>query len=294
MNNAQEILKKLPVEHDFFIGIDSDGCVFDTMEVKHKECFCPAFVQIFELQSIAKYARETWEFVNLYSKTRGANRFIAIVEAMKLLKERPQIKARNIEIPNMSPVDEWITKENRLSNTTLEGYLKENNVPILDNAYKWSLKVNKNVEEIVFGVAPFPYVDEILNSASLKADIMVVSQTPTEALEREWKEHALDKNIRFIAGQEMGTKTEHLAYGAKGKYKSDKILMVGDAPGDFKAARANEAAFYPINPGHEEESWERLSKEALDRFFNGTYKGEYEQKLLNEFNACLPLNPPWQ
>jgi hypothetical protein len=26
-------------QHSFLVGIESDGCVFDTMEIKHKECF---------------------------------------------------------------------------------------------------------------------------------------------------------------------------------------------------------------------------------------------------------------
>ncbi|MBD3240838.1 MAG: HAD family hydrolase, partial [Chitinivibrionales bacterium] len=53
---------------DFFIGIDSDGCVFDSMELKHKECFCPQFVNHFDVQPVSKYAREVWGFVNLYSR----------------------------------------------------------------------------------------------------------------------------------------------------------------------------------------------------------------------------------
>jgi hypothetical protein len=28
-------------QHEFLVGIDSDGCVFDSMELKHKECFIP-------------------------------------------------------------------------------------------------------------------------------------------------------------------------------------------------------------------------------------------------------------
>ena len=67
----------------FLVGIDSDGCVFDTMELKHKECFIPNIVKYYKLQSISKYAREAAEFVNLYSKSRGINRFPALVEAMK-------------------------------------------------------------------------------------------------------------------------------------------------------------------------------------------------------------------
>ncbi|NLE36422.1 MAG: HAD family hydrolase, partial [Pirellulaceae bacterium] len=53
----------------YFVGIDSDGCAFDTMELKHKECFIPNIINYYELQGISKYAREAAEFVNLYSKS---------------------------------------------------------------------------------------------------------------------------------------------------------------------------------------------------------------------------------
>src|SRR5690606_20299693 len=98
-------------------------------------------------------------------------------------------------------------------------------------------------------VPPFPYVRESLEKLKAKADIMVVSQTPTEALTREWCEHKIDGFVCLICGQEMGTKTEHLEYATKGKYDPANVLMIGDAPGDLKAARANGAKFYPINPG---------------------------------------------
>jgi hypothetical protein len=51
-----------------------------------------------------------------------------------------------------------------------------------------------------------------------KAGAMVVSQTPLEALEREWKENNIHKYVRFIAGQEYETKAEHLALTVKNKY----------------------------------------------------------------------------
>ena len=72
MSDPSQVLKDLKPAKEFFIGIDSDGCVFDTMEIKHKECFAPMFIKHFDLQAVSKYAREVWEFVNLYSKTRGA------------------------------------------------------------------------------------------------------------------------------------------------------------------------------------------------------------------------------
>jgi len=127
-----------------------------------------------------------------------------------------------------------------------------------------------------------------------KADVIVVSQTPTEALEREWAEHDIAKDVRLIAGQELGTKTEHLQFSAAGKYPSEKILMIGDAPGDLQAARSNGALFYPINPGDEEASWKRFYDEALGRFFSRAYAGEYEAQLVKEFDACLPEKPSWR
>src|SRR4029450_3410136 len=85
--------------HDFLVGIDSDGCVFDSMELKHKECFIPAFINHYELQGVSKYAREAAEFVNLYSKSRGANRFPALLEQLDWLSRRPEVRARRIYVP---------------------------------------------------------------------------------------------------------------------------------------------------------------------------------------------------
>jgi hypothetical protein len=70
--NPHDQLLALKPEKEFFIGIDSDGCAFDTMEIKQKECFCPNFIRSFKLQPVSKYARETWEFVNLYSTNTGS------------------------------------------------------------------------------------------------------------------------------------------------------------------------------------------------------------------------------
>jgi phosphoglycolate phosphatase-like HAD superfamily hydrolase len=100
--------------------------------------------------------------------------------------------------------------------------------------------------------------------------------------------------VRFIAGQELGTKTEHIRFAAGGKYDPARMLMIGDAPGDLNAARKNNARFFPIVPGHEEASWERFHNEALERFFAGTFAGDYEAALLEDFEASLPEHPHWK
>jgi phosphoglycolate phosphatase-like HAD superfamily hydrolase len=279
-------------QHEFLVGIDSDGCAFDTMEVKHKECFIPNIIQHYKLAGVSKYAREAAEFVNLYSKSRGINRFPALIEALEWLKERPEVIARKIEVTIPQGVVDWMKRETRLGNPTLEAEVKKTNDPDLVQALQWSKAVNDTVTDIVHAVPPFPFVRECLEKLAAKADLLVVSATPNEALEREWEEHDLAKYVRSICGQEIGSKKEILT-NAK-KYKPRQTLMIGDAPGDYSAAKANDALFYPINPGHEEASWERLFDEGIVKFFSGTFAGDYQAKLLAEFDKYLPELPPWK
>ncbi|MDR1625463.1 MAG: HAD family hydrolase [Spirochaetia bacterium] len=293
MNTPQD-LKDLRAEKSFFIGIDSDGCVFDSMEPKHKECFCPAFINNFNLQSVSKYAREAWDFVNLYSQDRGCNRFHAVMKALDLLRGRSEVKKRGAKIMELPVLKAWTQRESKLGNPTLKAELEKTGDPELKTVYQWSLDVNEAVAKIVRGVPPFPLFRESLDRMRERADVIVVSQTPTEALVREWAELGIDKLVRFIAGQEIGTKSEHLAYAAAGKYPPNRILMIGDAPGDLKAAKSVDALFYPVIPGAEDESWRRFREEALDKFFGMGYEGAYQEGLLAEFKKSLPEKAPWQ
>ena len=93
--------------------------------------------------------------------------------------------------------------------------------------------------------------------------------------------------------RELGTKTEHLSMAARGAYASNSILMIGDGPGDLKAARGNDALFFPVNPGYEETSWEQFVDVAIDRFFGGSYAGDYEKRLIAQFETYLPKQPAW-
>jgi phosphoglycolate phosphatase-like HAD superfamily hydrolase len=144
------------------------------------------------------------------------------------------------------------------------------------------------------GLPPFPYVRECLEKAKAKADIMVCSQTPTEALVREWEEQDLSKYVFSICGQELGAKGQHIEFASKGRFDAANVLMIGDAFGDLKAARANNALFFPINPGDEDVSWQRLYEEGLAKFFAGEYAGAYEAQRIAEFEAYLPDAPPWK
>lgn len=295
VHDAARPLLELQPRYGFFVGIDSDGCVFDTMEIKHKECFCPKIIKHWGLQPVSKYARQAAEFVNLYSKWRGINRWPALVMVLDLLRERPEVIARHVEIPQLPHIREFIADEGfPKSNDGLRAYMSEHPDPELDRALGWSLAVNATIADMVYGIPPFPYVRESLEFLLDKADMIVVSQTPNEALEREWKEHGIDRYVQVIAGQEMGKKSEHIRLAAKDDYLPHRVLMIGDAPGDFRAAQGNDALFFPINPGHEEESWQRFYEEGLHKFLSEEYAGEYEARLIAEFEKLLPEIPPWQ
>ncbi|HUT10026.1 MAG TPA: HAD family hydrolase [Thermoguttaceae bacterium] len=278
-------------KHEYLVGIDSDGCAFDTMELKHKECFIPNHVNHWDLQGVSKYAREAAEFVNLYSKSRGINRFPALVEVLRWLQKRPEVKARGIKIDIPQSLLDWIDRETKLGNPALEKEVAKTGDPGLKRALDWSKGINQSVADMVRGVPPFPFVRESIRRLSEKADVIVVSATPQEALEREWEEHDLTQYVVAICGQEIGTKTQSL--GVAAKYLPGHTLMIGDAPGDHKAAMANAALFFPVNPGAEETSWKRFFEEGIDRFFSGTFAGEYQDVLLAEFDSYLPEKPPW-
>ena len=220
MSDPTQPLRDFKPAKEFFIGIDSDGCVFDSMEIKHKECFAPMFIKHFGLQAASKYAREVWEFVNLYSKTRGANRFPALSRSLNLLRERREVITRKVKIPDTKALDSWIVRETKLTNSTLKKEIESGNpAPAgLEQVYQWSLAVNEAIEDIVSGVPPFPFFRESLLKMIERADVIVVSQTPTEALVREWEEHDIKKHVRLIAGQELGTKAEHIKLAGGGKY----------------------------------------------------------------------------
>lgn len=295
MSDPVATLKNHKPSHEYLIAIDSDGCAFDTMEVKHKECFIPNIIKFWDLQPISKYARAAAEFVNLYSKWRGINRFPALVMTFDLLSDWDKVQQRGWKAPEVPNLRKWIETETKMGNPALDAYCKQHAHPDMHRTLAWSKAVNATVADIVKeGLPPFPFVRECLEKAQSRADMLVCSQTPTEALKREWEEQGIARYVFEIAGQEMGTKTEHIKFASEGRYEKSKMLMIGDAPGDMKAARGNGALFFPINPGEEETSWKRLFEEGLDKFFNGTFAGAYEDALVKEFEKHLPETPPWK
>ncbi|MDO5671550.1 MAG: hypothetical protein Q4G30_01655 [Actinomycetaceae bacterium] len=293
MPERARVLKEFVPTKDFFVGIDSDGCAMDAMDIKHYECFTPSYIKFFDLQAASTIVRETALFVNLYSTTRGQNRWVALSRIFDLLRDRPEIEERGVKLPKGDALKAFLDSGYPRSDKGIADYAAANPSAEIEQCIEWGNGVNKMIAWMVKGCAPFPGVREAFEAMQADIDCMTVSATPMEALEREWVEHDLAKYMKVIAGQEMGSKAQHVEYAAKGKYADDHIMLIGDAPGDRDSAAQEGVCYYPIMPGSEAQSWRRFIDEALPRFLAGTYVGAYQDGLIEEFNALLPEKPSW-
>jgi len=275
MNTREEITGFKPSK-EFFAGIDSDGTAFDSMNIKHLEAFIPAALETWDFGSRRIEFEEIWRSLNLYSKSRGINRFLAL----RLVLEK-------IWDGDIGPLRDFAEKSETLSNASLQLWMKEHPDPLLDDIMRWSLRADELFEKHTQGLLPYANVEAALKVIAEKADIMVVSSASGRGLDKDWSFSELTRYTALLAGQEAGSKSNQLRMGAGGKYPPDKILMIGDAPGDLEAARSIDALFFPVIPGREEASWLRLREEGSAHFFAGSFKGEYEDALIREFMAVL-------
>ncbi len=289
MTTTADLLTPFTPGHDWFVGVDSDGTTFDTMEIKHKHCFIPALIELWDLQSVAQEVRETAEFVNLYSRWRGIDRWRGLVLTFDLLRARGITVA---DTPYLSAfcADDSVPK----SESGLSAYQAAHPAAELRVALEWSRRANLLFAAKSRGVPPFPYVRESLASLSTHADVIVVSSMPLDDLEREWNEQDLVKYVSRLGAQELGSKKTQLERATAGRYAQGHMLMIGDAPGDLHAARANGVLFYPINPGAEPAAWRQFYQEAMPAFLTGEYSGRHEERLVERFMSLLPDVPPWQ
>ena len=287
-------LEALPAKHDSLVGIDSDGCVFDTMNAKQKDHFHPLIINYWGLERCEKELRACAEFVNLSSKNRGTNRFPALLNVFDLFNAYPGVKESGVALPKTDALRAYLRSGLPLGTPSLKAEVSRTRDPELARLLEWSLAINADIDTRMKPVPPFKGALKALTLIRANSDAIVVSQTPEEALVKEWNLHQIHRFVDLIAGQELGTKADHIRLANGGRYLADRVLMIGDAPGDCLAARKAGVRFYPVMPNHEEASWERFCDEAYARFLDGTYAGAYERALTDAFNASLPEFPPWQ
>lgn len=260
------------------VCVDSDGCAMDTMNIKHIRCFGPCMVTEWGLEQWREAILERWNVINLYSGTRGINRFKGLAMALG------EIDSQYTPIDGVEALIDWAGHAPELSNDAVKKELGRD--PIFQKALDWSVAVNKAITALPQEeVKPFAHVKEALAAAHRVADVVVVSSANPEAVRDEWKRFGLIGDVDLLCTQEMGSKAYCIGRLTEKGY--DAILMCGDAPGDEQAARENHVLYYPILVNREDESWRRFLDEALGRFTEGTFAGAYQQALIEAFNANL-------
>ncbi|EGS9998966.1 HAD family hydrolase [Clostridium perfringens] len=276
------ILDNFNKQKDFLICIDSDGCAIDTMDIKHIKCFGPCMVTEWNLEEWKEPILERWNEVNLYTLTRGINRFKGLAVALI------EINEKYITIEGLDEFVRWTEETKELSNESLEVEIEKTNNICLKKALEWSKSVNKSIDLLSDDEkCPFEGVKEAIILAKKVADIAIVSSANEKAVLDEWNKHGLLENVDIVLTQNIGSKSYCINKLIAKGYSRNNVLMVGDALGDLKAAEENEALYYPIMVRKEKESWIRFSKEALERFTSNSYYGEYQEKVIAEFKANL-------
>lgn len=269
-------------ESDYAVCIDSDGCAMDTMEVKHRECFGPQWIKTFGLEAHFDECMEFWLKINLYSITRGINRFKGLALAL--------VEAGNRGFCHTEGLDEfvaWTKEAKELSNPALLLLTQKSENPCFEKALLWSIRTNRAIHGLPANDMPFPNVKWAMDEMAKHADLVAVSSANKEAVEAEWTKHRLKEDCRVLLTQEAGSKAFCIGELVKRGYAKEKVLMVGDAPGDRDAAAGNGVWFYPILVGQEGESWEKLLDEAFPKLLDGTFDAVYQESLIKAFEQNL-------
>ena len=276
------ILDNFNKQKDFLICIDSDGCAIDTMDIKHIKCFGPCMITEWNLEKWRKTILDSWNEVNLYTLTRGINRFKGLAVTLT------EINDKYIKIEGLDEFLKWTEETLELSNESLEAELEKTNNICIKRALEWSKAVNKSIDLLSDDEkCPFEGVKEAIIAAKKIADIAIVSSANEKAVLDEWSHNGLLENVDIVLTQNIGSKAYCISKLIEKGYDRTKVLMVGDALGDLKAAESNEVLYYPIMVKKEKDSWERFTKEALEKFIGDLYIGEYQEKVINEFRLNL-------
>ena len=272
-------------KHDYLVCVDSDGCVMDTMNCKHFHCFGPCMVTEWGLEEWKDEILDRWNVINLFSMTRGINRFKGLAMALK------EIDGKYTKITGVDTLVHWADTAPALSNDGVAKAAAETADPdaklVLEKALNWSKAVNAAIVELPEELkVPYNGAKEGLAAAHAFADVAMVSSANRDAVEEEWGKFGLLEHTDIVLAQDVGSKAACIAAMLKFGYDLDKVVMVGDAPGDCDAAEKNNVYYYPILVNHEKESWDEAIAVGFGKLQSGEYAA-YEVQKKKEFLANL-------
>ncbi len=176
--------------------------------------------------------------ISLYSMDRGINRFKGLEMTLRECVDAGFLQE------DLTDLREWIGSTDILSNQSLEEQIGKTGSPILKKVLGWSVASNRAIAALPESQM-FDGVKEALDMMNRYADLAVVSSANREAVEAKWERHGILPYVKAVMTQDCGSKAVCIARLMEEGYEGDQVLMIGDAPGDQKAAEKNGALFYP-------------------------------------------------
>lgn len=266
-------------EKEYLIAIDSDGCVFDNMTVKHQKFFFPNLLKAFSLSDQDGRMAKVWDEINLDYPTRGINRFKGLALFFKSFEP----------VGDPSAFYQMLQDGEGMSNERLALEIEKTGDPFLKQVLAWSQSVNTRIQSDLKQVEPFKGAIEGVKVCSDHADIVVVSSANQEAVMKEWKEAGLLPYVRFMSSQDVGSKEEVLETLLQKGYDKSKILMIGDARGDYAAAKRVGAHYYQISYQKEVAAWQQLQDQVLTDFVAGLYQYDGQEIIETALEDALEV-----
>ena len=268
-------------KHDYLGCVDSDGCVMDTMNCKHFNCFGPCMVAEWGLEEWKEPILERWNVINLFSMTRGINRFKGLAMALG------EIDKQYKPITGIAALQHWADTAPALSNDGVAKAAAEATDAdaklVFEKALSWSKAVNASIVALDEALKiPYDGAKEGLAAAHEFADVAMVSSANRDAVEEEWGKFGLLEHTDIVLAQDIGSKAACIKEMLKFGYDPDKVVMIGDAPGDCDAAEKNGVHYYPILVNHEKDSWDEAISVAYGKLRSREY-ASYGTEKKHEF-----------
>ena len=268
-------------KHDYLVCVDSDGCVMDTMNCKHFHCFGPCMVTEWGLEEWKDEILERWNVINLFSMTRGINRFKGLAMALG------EIDKQYKPITGIAALQHWADTAPALSNDGVAKAAAEATDAdaklVFEKALSWSKAVNASIVALDEALKiPYDGAKEGLAAAHEFADVAMVSSANRDAVEEEWGKFGLLEHTDIVLAQDIGSKAACIKEMLKFGYDVNKVVMIGDAPGDCDAAEKNGVHYYPILVNHEKDSWDEAISVAYGKLRSREY-ASYGTEKKHEF-----------
>ena len=200
-------------EKEYLVCIDSDGTIMDTMTVKHVNCFGPEFINVYQIKEHVEDILTEWNRANLYSLTRGINRFQGLKEILVYVKKY------GYEFEGSDEFFYWVDTTKEFSVNSIKEFMKTaSNTNCFELALEWSKRVNESIEKLPPSLA-FNGVSEVLHSIVDKVDLVGVSSANEAAVVEEWTRLNLISLFKEVACQNKGNKAHIISESLKQGYK---------------------------------------------------------------------------